>query len=541
MHNNKTNPKSRKPSVEETSAMLDKEFAQQDSQGQDLPPKEGESKVLDETMQTSSVTTDKPEEIVPDVSSLGSDQRPLREIPGQLFPTDSHETDEHAKRFLAKLSSDSKKRNQKPSLLLDDLRELGMFGELSEDQNHITMPFEDVHRLVTTMRMTEVILNERIQYKRKAKLDFLTSQLNASECNNMPALLAELEKTKAALKQKYSFQQVGVFGNEPVIELEGIIHFETLLLARAIDWLARLSIDPDSEARRGTLSVFSELKAAYSAQFSLHELYFHQYDDKKALEDRVRGAMSDVGERLKRVSAAHSSSASAKRHNIDVELQGVSSLVEEMLTIAKQSYSASLTASHMGHLALELNVTIVQLRRRIDELQREVRSWVLRSSQDSTAAMILAEENVVLAKANSELAERMQQLNNRQRKQTEVLSGLLTTTDFGLPTTVLHEAVPKSQTLLELLDLPGIYSRLSGELKEPIANKKGVLSILAPTTFTTRNDLVESIEQQLRRSYDPDLNIANAYLSVAQTRALEAERRGLAVYGERRIPKRGVE
>ena len=541
MPNNKKNPKSRTPSVEETNARLDKEFAQQNSQGQDLPLKEGESKVLDETMQTSSVTTDKSEEIVPDVSSLGSDQRPLREIPGQLFPTDSHETDEHAKRFLAKLSSDSKKRNQKPSLLLDDLRELGMFGELSEDQNHITMPFEDVHRLVTTMRMTEVILNERIQCKRKAKLDFLTSQLNASECNNMPALLAELEKTKAALKQKYSFQQVGVFGNEPVIELEGIIHFETLLLARAIDWLARLSIDPDSEARRGTLSVFSELKAAYSAQSSLHELYFHQYDDKKALEDRVRGAMSDVGERLKRVSAAHSSSASAKRHNIDVELQGVSSLVEEMLTIAKQSYSASLTASHMGHLALELNITIVQLRRRIDELQKEVRSWILRSSQDSTAAMILAEENVVLAKANSELAVATQQLNNRQRKQTEVLSGLLTTTDFGLPTTVLHEAVPKSQTLLELLDLPGIYSRLIGELKEPIANKKGVLSILAPTTFTTRNDLVESIEQQLRRSYDPDLNIANAYLSVAQTRALEAERRGLAVYGEKRIPKRGVE
>ena len=319
-----------------------------------------------------------------------------------------------------------------------------MYGELSEDQGHITMPFEDVHRLVTTMRMTEVILNERIQNKRRAKLQLLTAQLNASECNNMPALLAELERTKAALKQKYSFQQVGMFGDEHVQDLEGIIYFETLLLARAIDWLATLSIDPDSEVRRGTLSVFSELKAAYSTQSSLHELYFHQYDDKKVLEDRVRGAMSDVGERLKRVAAAPSTSATAKRHNIDVELQGVSSLVEEMLTIAKQSYSASLTASHMGHLAFELNVTIVQLRRRIDELQKEVRSWILRSSQDSTAAMILAEENVVLAKANSELAERIQQLNNRQRKQTEVLSGLLTTTDFGLPTTVLHEAVPKS-------------------------------------------------------------------------------------------------
>ena len=88
--------------------------------------------------------------------------------------------------------------------------------------------------------------------------------------------------------------------------------------------------------------------------------------------------------------------------------------------------------------------------------------------------MILAEENIVLARANSELAEKMNLLNNRQRKQTEILGGLLTTTDFGMPSTVLHEAVPNSQALLKLLDLPGVYSRLIGELREPIANAKGV-------------------------------------------------------------------
>ena len=377
MPNNKKNPKSRMLSVEETNALLDKELAPQNSKTEESPPKEGESKALNESLQTSSVLTDKAEEIVPDVSSFGSDQRLLRDPPGTPFPYDSQETDQNAKKFLTKFARDSDKRNQNPSLLLDDLRELGMYGELSEDQSHINMPFEDVHRLVTTMRMTEVILNERIQNKRKAKLEFLKAQLDASNCNNVTALLAELEKTKVALAQKYSFQSVGMFGDEPVIDLEGIIHFETLLLARAIDWLATLSIDPDSEIRRGTLSVFSELKAAYSTQSSLQELFFHQYDDKKVLEDRVRGAMSDMGERLKKVAAAPSSSATAKRHNIDVELQGVSSLVEEMLTIAKQSYSASLTASHMGHLAFELNVTIVQLRRRIDELQKEVRSWIL--------------------------------------------------------------------------------------------------------------------------------------------------------------------
>ena len=139
-------------SVEETNAMLEKEFAQQGSKAEESPPKEGESKALDEPMPTSSVTADKSEEIAPDVSAFGSDQRPLREPPGTLFPDDSHETDQNAKNFLTKITRDSEKRKENPPLILDDLRELGMYGELSEDQRHITMPFEDVHRLVTTMR-----------------------------------------------------------------------------------------------------------------------------------------------------------------------------------------------------------------------------------------------------------------------------------------------------------------------------------------------------------------------------------------------------
>ena len=521
--------------------MLEKEFAEQNSKAEESPPKEGESKALDEAMQTSPSKAEKVEEILSEVNAMRSDKRPLHEPKGSYFPTDSLETDENARKVRTNLFWNSEKRFQNPPLLLDDLKELGMCGDLSEDHGFVTLSFKDAQRLVTHMRMSEIILNERIQNKSKVKLENLKSQINASNGTNVSALLEQLEKVKATLAQKHSFHSVGAFCDEPVTDIEGIIFFETLLLARAVDWLATLSIDPDSEVRRGTLSVFSELKAAYSTQKSLHELYFHQFDEKKLLEKRVRGAMSDVKERLCKVAVAPAQSAIAKRQNIDTELQSVFTLVEEMLTIAKQSYSASLTASHMGHLAFELNVTIVQLRRRIDELQKEVRSWVLRSSQDSTAAMILSEENVVLAKANGELAEKMHQLNSRQRKQTEILNRLLTTTDFGLPTTVLQEALPNSQTLLELLDLPGIYSRLIGELREPIANKKGVLSILAPTTFATRNDLVDSIERQLRRSIDPDLNVANAYLNVAQTRSLEVERRGLTVYGEKRIPKKGVE
>jgi hypothetical protein len=270
-----------------------------------------------------------------------------------------------------------------------------------------------------------------------------------------------------------------------------------MMIARAVTWLAMLSIDPNAETRRGSLSVFSELQAAYSIQRTLHELYFHHHEEKQLLEKRVCGALHDLGGRLAKVAVAPASSAIAKRQKVATELKTVSNLVEEMLSIAKESYGASLAASQMGHLAFEHTVTITDLRSRVAELQTEIRSWVQRSSQDATAAMILAEENVVLARANGELLEHMTKLNARQRKQTETLESLLANSDFGTSTTLLNEILPNGQALLDVLDLPGII----GGLRGPVPNDKGVLSILAPTTLATRHDLVDSIERQLWELY----------------------------------------
>ena len=78
MPNTKKNSKTRIPSVEETNARLEKEFAQQDPKVEDLPPKEGDSKALDESMQSSSVVAEKAEEFVSNGTTIGSDGRPLR-------------------------------------------------------------------------------------------------------------------------------------------------------------------------------------------------------------------------------------------------------------------------------------------------------------------------------------------------------------------------------------------------------------------------------------------------------------------------------
>ncbi len=135
--------------------------------------------------------------------ALGSDGRPLHELEGNIFPTDSHESDATAKKLLTSLQREMNSRFQDRSLLLQDLEELGMVGDFSQDYNYISMPFEDVHRLVTTMRMAELILNERVQSRRKAKMAKIKAQLDAAHCSNMAALLAELEKALLSLDRSF--------------------------------------------------------------------------------------------------------------------------------------------------------------------------------------------------------------------------------------------------------------------------------------------------------------------------------------------------
>ncbi len=61
------------------------------------------------------------------------------------MPVDCQETNDRAQMILEDLQHDRDSRVQNRSLLVDDLKELGMLGELSEDNNYINMPFKNVH------------------------------------------------------------------------------------------------------------------------------------------------------------------------------------------------------------------------------------------------------------------------------------------------------------------------------------------------------------------------------------------------------------
>jgi hypothetical protein len=305
MQNDKKNSNSRSRrvlSVEETTAAITAEQEREETANSLL--QSDKSATFESSNQSSSSKNMEGSQDLSDDRSKDQSNKAAHSGQGKAFvpllPPNCQETDDHAQKILDNLQRGRETRIQNHSLIIDDLKELGMFGELSGDHDYVTMPFEGVHRLVTTMRMANVILNEGVQARRRAKLQTERNQRSTrrkENCPNIPALLVELEKAKYELTLNHSFQSMGGFEGI-ACTLEGSALFETLLISRTMDWLASLSFNPDLEVRRGTLSVFSELRAAYSSQKTLHELHFHLHDDKKLLETRWRGAMADLGERL---------------------------------------------------------------------------------------------------------------------------------------------------------------------------------------------------------------------------------------------------
>ena len=293
---NKSDSRSRRvPSVEETTAAITAE--QEREEAVDLLSRNKSTTLKSQNQSSSFENMERSQDLSADRSE-DQDNQAAYSGQGETFVPlvlpDCKETDDHAQKMLDNLQRGRESRIQNHSMILDDLKELGMFGDLSEDHDYVTMPFEDADRLVTTMRMTNVILNERVQARRRAKLNDIIHQLDAKHCPNMAALLVELEKAKYELALNHSFQAMGDFEGV-ACTFGGLVLFETPLVLRAMDWLACLSLDPDSEVGRGTLSVFSELRATYSSQQTLQELHFHLHDDKKLLEARICGAMLTSG------------------------------------------------------------------------------------------------------------------------------------------------------------------------------------------------------------------------------------------------------
>ncbi len=58
--------------------------------------------------------------------------------------------------------------------------------------------------------MANVILNEHVNFRRRAKLNEIKDQLDVKNCSNAQSLLVELEKAKYELTLNHSFQSMGI-------------------------------------------------------------------------------------------------------------------------------------------------------------------------------------------------------------------------------------------------------------------------------------------------------------------------------------------
>ncbi len=199
--------------MEETTAAITAE-QEREEEAESLPQSDRSATFESSNQSSSSENMERSQDLSND-RSKDQGKQPARSGLHEVFvpfvPSDCQKTDDSAQKILKNLQRNRDSRVQNHSLLIDDLKELGMFGELSEDNNYINMPFEDVHRLVTTMKMAEFILNERVQARRKAKHVDLVFQLSADNCPNTSTLLVEIERVKYELTQKHSFQSVGAF------------------------------------------------------------------------------------------------------------------------------------------------------------------------------------------------------------------------------------------------------------------------------------------------------------------------------------------
>jgi hypothetical protein len=71
-----------------------------------------------------------------------------------------------------------------------------------------------------------------------------------------------------------------------------------------------------------------------------------------------------------------------------------------------------------------------------------------------------------------------------ERQQTTTLNDLTANLGFGTKDTLTPEIFTNGKDLLKLVDLPGTYSRLIGDLRAATENDKGRLSILADARAT---------------------------------------------------------
>jgi hypothetical protein len=134
---NSTSRSRRVPSVEETTAAITAEHEREEA-AESLPQSDKSATFKSSNQSSSSENMERSQDPSND-RSKDQGKQPTRSRQDEVFvplvPPDCQETDGSAQKILENLQRNRDSRVQNHSLLIDDLKDLRMIGELSEDTN----------------------------------------------------------------------------------------------------------------------------------------------------------------------------------------------------------------------------------------------------------------------------------------------------------------------------------------------------------------------------------------------------------------------
>ena len=403
------------------------------------------------------------------------------------------------------------------------------------DKGEFVLAPKALKKLTVAERFTDYVINQETKSLRLKHVEecerklasYQGSERRTGDTSAMEALLADLKVAKDEANRTYTMENIGMFEGRLPRNVSATLLHELLYLTRALRWLAKRSIDPELETRRGTIAVFSDLQSVYCSQPTLHELLGSLSKDARIFRERFEQLVTNSQVSFKEF-LTDRVSRTLLIQRFEDEWGKLATLHDELFQLLESARGAEIAASHMGCIAFEHTRTILQLRDEIRSLRSEMVQWTQRASSEATACQTLAEENLIMAETNRKLHEHLQKLHSSMLRQQASLSAVLDDFTRG-------DRLPRNERLAslgldshessELASLPSLYSAAMLGVRQPLSNKPGAVSLQSPASSITDSQAVASLNEMLQfpdeREAPPS---AIAYMHDAEVRLFKARR-----------------
>ncbi len=173
-------------------------------------------------------------------------------------------------------------------------------------------------------------------------------------------------------------------------------------LARALEVLAELAVNPTRETNKGLLSTYHNLLTVHHDFPTLTGLYAAA---PTAAERERELIITELDQVVKLVHDLASENGRACRFKMYEDIRGIlTERAKSHLKISDGAHSARLTAAHMGCRSLDLQADNQALRKKVRDMASTILDFAKSSAEDCNATHQLAEELCVMRNSNAQLS-----------------------------------------------------------------------------------------------------------------------------------------